>query len=210
MKSATIVFLILALFTFGCNTGDSAGNESTTESTPDEPEVTGELEEDVSTANDESGYAPMAVDDEAAEWITGLLVDNYLKEDMEYLEARDRKFQFFKVDLNEDGEEEYFIRFMSPWFCGTGGCSFYLLSHEGEMITSFTVMSEPVWVEPTKKNGWKILLVRDRGVLRELVYENGTYPPNPTVVDEAPYDAASGEALVMFDEQFGKAKTYTF
>jgi len=45
---------------------------------------------------------------------------------------------------------------------------------------------------------------------KELKYENGTYPSNPSVVAKAPRDAPSDQAEVIFDEDFSRAKTYSF
>ncbi len=155
-------------------------------------------------------YDPASVDEETAHWISNLLVTDYIAEDLDYLEEDQRTYQFFKTDLNDDGQSEYFVRFMNSWFCGSGGCTFFLLSHNGEMITKFTVTNPPLFIEPTKENGWSVLLVKDRGEWKELVYENGTYPPNPTVLPKAPYDAPSGHARILFGEDTGRAKTYTF
>ena len=129
---------------------------------------------------------------------------------MELLSVEDHKFQYFAVDLNGDGKEEYFVNFMSPYFCGTGGCTVLLLDHESNIITKFTVMDNPIYVEKSEHNGWKVLLVRSEGELKELKYENGTYPINPSVLPKAPYDAPSGSAIIMFDDNFAKAKTYTY
>ena len=199
------VLLITSLFLIGfasCNAPENKNEspaeevETVTEESP-ESEVT-------------SDFAPQSVDDDVAEQLATFLTTNYLAEDLEFIKEQDRIFQFFKVDLNDDGSNEYFVRFMNSWFCGSGGCTFFLLTEDGEMITKFTVTNPPIFVEPTKKNGWPILLVKDRGEWKELVFENGTYPPNPSVLPKAPYDAPSGHALVMFDNEFGKAKTYTF
>ena len=66
------------------------------------------------------------------------------------------------------------------------------------------------FAETTKVNGWSLLLVKDQGVFRELQYENGTYPSNPSLLPKAPYDAPGGHAEIMFDKQFAKCKTYKF
>lgn len=141
--------------------------------------------------------------------ITFLSTD-YLKDDIDYLQEIDKKFQYHEVDLNNDNQNEVFIRFMSPYFCGTGGCTFLLLDSKLNIITKFSVTRAPIFVEKTKKNDWAILLVKDSGVFKELIYDNGTYPDNPSVLDPAPYDAPSGHALVLFDENFSNEKTIKF
>ena len=155
-------------------------------------------------------FASQSIDDGVAENIKNLLVNDYLKNDLSIMDKSDRKFQFYQVDLNGDGDKEIFVRFLTPYFCGTGGCTFFLLDKHGELITKFTVTRAPIFVEGKKVNGWSILLVKDGGVFKELKYENGTYPSNPSVLPKAPYDAPSGHAEVLFHEDFSKAKTYYF
>ncbi len=166
------------------------------------------LEDSSDKADD--NYVKQSNDDEMAEYIMNFLKNDYLKEELSTLEEIDRKFQFYKIDLNNDGKEEVFVNFLSPFFCGSGGCNVLLLSNEGKIITNFSVTRPPIYVEKTIVNGWRILLVRDRGQLKELKFDAGTYPSNPSVVDNAPYDAPSGNAEIMFDENFSKPKTYTY
>ena len=80
----------------------------------------------------------------------------------------------------------------------------------GEVITKFTVTRAPIFVESTKVNGWSVLLVKDAGILKELTFENGSYPSNPSVLPKAPYDAPSGHAQLMFDDEFYQSKTFEF
>ena len=149
-------------------------------------------------------------DDIMAANIRNFLTLDYLKDDLGGLSENDRKFQYAAIDLNGDGKDEYFIRFMSPYFCGTGGCSMVLIDGEANVITEFSVMEPPIWVENDMVNGWKTVLIRSGGELKALTYDNGTYPSNPSVVKKAPYDAASGSAYVIFDENFNPATTFTF
>ncbi len=163
-----------------------------------------------SKSEDVQKYVPQSVDEDLANNLRNFLINDYLKKDISGMDKKDRKFQFYKVDLNADGNDEIFVRFLTPYFCGTGGCTFLLLDHNGEIITKFTVTRAPIFVEKKDVNGWAILLVKDAGVFKELTYKNGTYPSNPSMLSKAPYDAPSGHAEVLFDEDFGNAKTYEF
>ncbi len=163
-----------------------------------------------SKSEDVQKYVPQSVDEDLANNLRNFLINDYLKKDISGMDKKDRKFQFYKVDLNADGNDEIFVRFLTPYFCGTGGCTFLLLDKYGEIITKFTVMRAPIFIESTKENGWSLLLVKDAGVFKELTYKNGTYPSNPSMLSKAPYDAPSGHAEVLFDEDFGNAKTYEF
>ncbi|MDZ7613001.1 MAG: hypothetical protein U5K51_04295 [Flavobacteriaceae bacterium] len=84
------------------------------------------------------------------------MVNDYLKKDLPILSEEDRKFQYFSVDLNGDGKDEYFVNFMTSYFCGTGGCSVVLLDHESNVITNFSVMDNPIYAENAKTKYGKI------------------------------------------------------
>lgn len=163
-----------------------------------------------SPAQNKPGYLAATVNDSLAEVVGRWLREYYLQEEISALQADDRKFQLYPIDLNKDGKQEVFIRFLSPYFCGSGGCTFLLLTDQLKIITRFTVTRAPIFVEPTLKNGWPILLVKDNGVFKELVYKEGSYPPNPSVIPKAPYDAPNGHAQVLFGEQAQPPMTYTF
>lgn len=158
----------------------------------------------------QSEFVPQSTDEQTANNIKNFLINEYLKDDLQFLQPNDRRFQFYKIDLNNDGKEEIFVRFMTSYFCGSGGCTFLLLDKYGEVITKFSVTRAPIFVEPTKENGWALLLVKDSGVFKELRYNLGSYPSNPSVLPKAPYDAPSGHAQVMFDDEFYKSKTFEF
>lgn len=156
-------------------------------------------------------FAPQSVNDELADKIKEYITTKFINEsDLKTLTQEDRKFQIYQIDLNDDGNNEIFVNFITPYFCGTGGCTILLLSDELKLITKFTVTRTPLYAEKEIKNGWKILLTRSGGELKELVYSKGKYPSNPSVVAKAPYDAPSGHAEIMFDEEYSKAKTYEF
>jgi len=159
---------------------------------------------------DSTQYAALIAEDELVVNIRNFLINDYLKNDLEYLPESDRKFQFYKIDLNDDGSSETFVRFMTSYFCGSGGCTFLLLDNNEEIITRFSVTRAPIFIEKTKRNGWAVLLVKDAGIFKELVYENGTYPSNPSLLPKAPYDKSSGHAEVLFDESNSNIKTYEF
>jgi len=155
-------------------------------------------------------FVPQSTDQQTANNLKNFLALDYLKDDLSFLEPKDRKFQFYKTDLNNDGNEEIFVRFMGSYFCGSGGCTFLLLDKYAEVITKFTVTRAPIFIESTKVNGWSVLLIKDAGVLKELTFKNGSYPSNPSVLPKAPYDAPSGHAQVMFDDSFYQSKTFEF
>jgi hypothetical protein len=138
-------------------------------------------------------YSPHNSNKETANKISVFLKD-ILKSDLDIMSEEQRKFQYEEVDLNGDGIKEYLVGFKNSYFCGSGGCTFYLLHNNGSVITIFTVSDAPfiVMVE-SKTNGWKDLLVKSDGALRLLKFNGKTYPNNPsvaTVFNNIPSDDA--------------------
>jgi len=198
------VLALVFMVTISCKEKSTETKESTTT-----PEVEVAKTETKQTKQEEE-YVSQSVDDQLAKNIKNFLINDHLKNDISAMNDTDRKFQMYKIDLNKDGKDEVFVRFLTPYFCGTGGCSFLLLDHQGEIITNFSVTRAPIFAEQTYKNDWQILLVKDAGVFKELIYKNGTYPANPSLLEKAPYDAPSGHAEIMFDKDFSNCKTYNF
>jgi len=155
-------------------------------------------------------YAEGTTDEAISAKIKHYLITDYLKDDMKVIPASDRKFQFQTVDLNNDGRQEIFINFLTPYFCGSGGCTLLLLNSNWHIITHFTVTTTPIMVEPHKGSKWAKLMVKDAGVWKDLNYKNGKYPSNPSLLPKSKYDAPSSDALVIFSDEFSPAKTFDF
>lgn len=204
MIRSVFTLLCLSLLLLSCKK-DVSKQESLKKETAKDSVI--QTDQQVASQNE---FVRQSTDEQTANNIKNFLINDYLKDDLEFLQPNDRKFQFYKIDLNADGKEEIFVRFMSSYFCGTGGCTFLLLDKYGEIITKFSVTSAPIFVEPSKENGWAILLVKDSGVFKELKFSDGKYPSNPSVLPKAPYDAPSGHAEVMFHDELYKSKTITF
>jgi len=130
-------------------------------------------------------YSPHNSNIEVAGKIRGYLTNNLLKDELKLMEKDQRKFQYEEVDLNGDGKKEYLVGFKNSYFCGSGGCTYYLLHNDGSVITIFTVARAPfIAMIVSKTNGWKDLLVKSDGSLRHLKYNGKTYPANPSVVQK--------------------------
>lgn len=146
--------------------------------------------------------------DDTAKRIAQYITTDYLSpEDLQSIEVSDRKFRYQEIDLNADGEKEIFVMFSTPYFCGTGGCSMILLDHQIKPITKFTVTRPPVYANPDTKNGWNVLYIKEREEWKELVYNNGTYPSNPSILTTTgakPSNVATG----IFED--GETEDYPF
>ena len=207
MRNLYITFICLLVLS--CK-GEGQQSSKTNDQAPEHMTASDTITKDEIPEKEATEFVPQTTDEQTANNLKNFLVNDFLKDDISFLEPKDRKFQFYKIDLNDDGNEEIFVRFVGSYFCGSGGCTFLLLDKYGEVITKFTVTRAPIFVESTKVNGWSVLLVKDAGIFKELTFENGSYPSNPSVLPKAPYDAPSGHAQVMFDDSFYKSKTFEF
>ena len=70
-----------------------------------------------------------AKDDKAVELIRKQL-NILLKTDLPAMTKEDRFFYYEAFDLNNDKKDEYFVGFSNPYFCGSGGCSGYILNND--------------------------------------------------------------------------------
>ncbi len=116
-------------------------------------------------------YSPHNSTMEVAAKIRKFLTDDLLKNDLKLISKDQRKFQYEEVDLNDDGKKEYLVEFKNSYFCGSGGCTFYLLNNDGTIITIFSVSDTPFIALKNKTNGWRDLLVNSNRALRSLKFD---------------------------------------
>ena len=96
-----------------------------------------------------------------------------------------RKFIFFEYDLNGDAKKEIFVGLNGPYFCGSGGCTQYILDAEGNKIAGFTVADYPVVIDTNKTNGWNDLFIPSNGKMRIITFDGKSYTPsNPSMAKE--------------------------
>mgnify|MGYP006190578055 FL=1 len=96
-----------------------------------------------------------------------------------------RKFIFFEYDLNGDAKKEIFVGLNGPYFCGSGGCTQYILDAEGNKIAGFTVADYPVVIDTNKTNGWNDLFMPSNGKMRIIKFDGKSYAPsNPSMAKE--------------------------
>jgi len=199
----SIVLLASFLVFSACNTGKTVENSSKEiDSTTMQRSKTNVQ---VETADDK-----IKLNDKIAPVVADYINNKFLNpNDKKAISESERTFSLHQSDLNNDGEKEIFVYLNSRYFCGTGGCTVLILSPKQELITKLTVTTPPIFIEPTIKNNWKILNIKSEGEWKELVYNNGSYPTNPTILNKASYDAPSGHADIAFKNE-ENLKLYTF
>jgi len=137
------------------------------------------------------------------------LKDNYFKDDLKSMSALDRKFNYASIDLNNDNKKETFIRPVSNYTCGSGGCNLIILNDQYKKITKMTVTQTPIIVRQKKVNNWPVLVVYSGHNFRELKYKNGNYPTNPSVAPAISYQPEKGDSIIFYEEE-NKNKIYSF
>lgn len=170
IKEIMIIFAIITgLFFSSCNYNTSENKQT--------------KEEEIETLD--TDYNPQSVDDDLANKVKVYITTKFLTDaDLRAISEEDRKFQLYKTDLNNDGSEEIFVNFGTSYFCGSGGCTVLLLNDKLELITKFSP-TQTLFIGKEIENGWFTLLTRVDGDWKKLIYEGGTYPANPTLVEIA-------------------------
>lgn len=135
----------------------------------------------VSAAN----YTAAAANIQTAEKVRKFLQTEFKKDiDSKALEEKDKKFIQFEFDINDDGKKEIFVGLTGPYFCGTGGCTQFILNEDGSKLAHFTVSDYPVLIDTNKTNGYRDLFIYSGGKNRVVKFDGKTYPSNPSVLPE--------------------------
>lgn len=132
-----------------------------------------------------------------------------LKKDLVAMTKEDRFFYYQAFDLNNDKKDEYFVGFSNPYFCGSGGCSGYILNNDGSLINSFTVTDFPIFVTTSTTEKFYDLIFESGGKFYLLKMKNGKYPSNPSV-QEVVKENVPKESIKVLDITSKKLEKYSF
>jgi membrane-bound inhibitor of C-type lysozyme len=102
-----------------------------------------------------------------------------LVDDMAFIPGADRRYYAERADINNDGQEEIYVALANSYFCGSGGCSWYILHPDFSMLAKFSVSDFPIYLSDSFSNGYRDLYVRSGGKYHTLKYHSG-YPSNPS------------------------------
>ncbi len=132
-----------------------------------------------------ANYTAAATNIQTAEKVRKFLQTEFKEDvDSKALQDGDKKFIQFEYDINDDGKKEIFVGLNGPYFCGTGGCTQFILNEDGTKLANFTVSDYPVVIDNTKTNGYKDLFIMSGGKYRIVKFDGKTYPSNPSTLPE--------------------------
>jgi hypothetical protein len=109
------------------------------------------------------------------------------------------------ADLDGDGRQESLVYVTDRTYCGSGGCTFLVLSplnHGYRLVLRATVTQLPIALLTTTTNGWRDIGVTVAGggvteaYMARLPFDGRRYPANPTVPPAIPLERASGTVLI--------------
>ncbi len=129
-----------------------------------------------------------------------------LKNDLKVMSKEERYFYYEAFDLNNDQKDEYFVGFSNSYFCGSGGCSGFILSNDGSLISKFSVTDFPIYVTTSSTENFYDLLMKSGGLFHLVKMKNGKYPSNPSIEEkwngEVPKE--STKVLDIYDKKMEK------
>jgi hypothetical protein len=188
-KNVPVIITLLLAINFACNTAEKVETKDkitvesvviTNENPANEPQSP--YDPDPSDTIPGKRYGLNSSSKETADLVRTTLQDKF-KSDLEknLIDSFSRKFIFFEYDLNDDGMKEIFVGLTGPYFCGSGGCTIYLLDNQGNAITKFSV-SRDIVIDHKKTNGYKDLFIYSGGKFRIAKFNGKTYPSNPSIL----------------------------
>jgi hypothetical protein len=94
-------------------------------------------------------------------------------------------YEYDKIDLNNDGNDEIFVTIISHGFVGSGGASGFLLKQKNNsytLVNKFYLVNSPIILSNSTTNGWTDLIMNVKNRLPAIMkYDGQKYPSNPSV-----------------------------
>jgi len=132
-----------------------------------------------------------------------------LKNDLSAMTKEDRFFFYEAFDLNNDKKDEYFVGFSNSYFCGSGGCSGFILNNDGSLINKFSVTDLPILITTTSSEKFYDLIMKSSGLYHLVKMKNGKYPSNPSI-EEKWNGEVPKESTKVLDIYENKLEKYSF
>lgn len=196
-----ILIIITILVLFSCQNKEKPGSEN----------IVKAIAEDT-LAKTVAGTAAVgdisAKEDEAVKMIRKQLLILLIK-DLPVLKKEERFFYYEAFDLNNDKKNEYFVGFSNSYFCGSGGCSGYILNNDGSLINRFTVTDFPILVTTKKTENFYDLIMKSGSQSYLVKMKNEKYPSNPSVLEKWKGKIPE-ESTAVLDINGKKLEKYSF
>jgi hypothetical protein len=113
-------------------------------------------------------------------------------------------YETARVDLNGDGRSEVLVYLEGVGWCGSGGCSLYVLQRSGSHFrirSEIGLVQERIGVLATRRHGWRDLAVEVHGggilpgYMAAVPFDGRAYAENPTGPPAWKVDAARVKRL---------------
>lgn len=183
-KNLFIICSLFALGFSGCQSQSKKNVEDSKDTTAVMASENAKSSESESLimSEDETQATESSSSDNTTRLVKLTLASKYKNDiDKGLIDQSSRKFIYSEYDLNGDSKKEIFVGLTGSYFCGSGGCSIYLLDDEGNVITFFSVAEYPIAIDTRKTNGWNDLLINSNGKFHIMKFNGRKYPSNPSV-----------------------------
>jgi len=142
---------------------------------------------------------------DAVNYIKDFLKEQYSKE-YKKLSFGDKQFSYDSYDLIGDGRSEYFIMLSGNYFCGTGGCTMFILNADFTYNTKMLVVQLPLYVSlKNMTNKWRDLYVKSGKDFHKLVFSHTQYPSNPSIEPGVNIDTVNSKAEILSEKTLSKS-----
>lgn len=197
MKTFKSICLVISIFLVNaCNTSENKETTSTADTLVNTKSIESEPPYDPDPTDTIPGnrYGINSSSEKTANLVRLTLQDLH-KEDLKnnFIDSFGRRFIFYEFDLNQDGKKEIFVGLRGSFFCGSGGCSMYLLDNQGNLITKFSVVGDVV-IDNKKTNGFNDLFIYSGSKFRIVKFNGKSYPSNPSTLK--PLNVVPGDDLI--------------
>lgn len=178
---------VLVMYLFGCEPKQSAENAvaqasetlDTTENETDAAEVVEAIAKEMPAETSNAQAAERA--------LAFIQKHLYSESELQEMDADARRYQIAEYDLNDDGNQEVLMTIPTQDYCGSGGCSMWVLNHQGKLISKTSTVDFPIGISKTKTNGWFDLFSYSNRAEHVLKFDGKVYSSNAstaTVISE--------------------------
>ncbi|MBL4805407.1 MAG: hypothetical protein JKY71_11130 [Alphaproteobacteria bacterium] len=119
------------------------------------------------------------------------------------------RYEFERVDLNNDGRREGLVLFETPYgyWCGTHGCTMLVFEAHNDgfsLVNDIQPVREPLFVSYEESNGWKSIVHRvagrqSRAKYVSMEYDGRHYPSDPSRLPPSVYAGRAAYQPIFYN-----------